>query len=126
MPIETVKEQQSEETDEHAKFMAQCLESGKTMEQCAAKWKQKQGGETQGAQAESIVALRKKLVEVEAQLVKMEKQQKRKAATWKEKYEKLHEAVKGAIPVDRVWRSWSIGPQMYVQENLKILLETES
>jgi len=122
-----MKEQQGEETDEHKQFMAQCLEGGKTMEQCVAEWEQKQeGGETQGAQAESIVGLRKKLVEVEAQLVKMEKQQKRKAATWKEKYEKLREAVKGAIPMPRVWKSWTPGPQRYVQENLKILREVES
>jgi hypothetical protein len=127
VPIETVKEQQGEETDEHKQFMAQCLASGKTMEQCAAEWKQKQeGGETQGAQTESLVALRKKLVEVEAALTTMEKQQKRKAASWKEKYERLREAVKGSIPPPRIWKSWTPGPQRYVQENLKILREMES
>lgn len=76
--------------------------------------------------AESLVALRKKLVEVEAQLSKIEKQQKRKAATWKEKFEKLRESVKGAIPPPRIWKSWTPGPQRYVQENLKILREIES
>lgn len=76
--------------------------------------------------AESLVALRKKLVDVEAQLSKIEKQQKRKAATWKEKFEKLRESLKGAIPPPRIWKSWTPGPQRYVQENLKILREIES
>ena len=75
---------------------------------------------------ETIVALRKKLVETEAKLVNIEKQKKREAATWKEKYETLREAVKGAIPPPRIWKSWTPGPQRYVQENLKILREIES
>lgn len=123
----SLKEEQGEETDEQKQFMAQCLESGKTMEQCVAEWKQKQeGGETHGAQAEGIVALRKKLVEVEAALTKMEKQQKRETSSWRERYERLFEAVKGAIPPPRIWKSWTPGPQRYVQENLKILRETVS
>jgi hypothetical protein len=126
VPIETVKEQQGGERDDYQQFMAQCLESGKSMEECVAAWKQRQGSTETEVKAESLIALRKKLVEVEAQLTKMEKQQKRKAATWKEKYEKLREAVKGAIPPPRIWKSWTPGPQRYVQENLKILRESES
>lgn len=128
-----IREQQGEgdqqDSDEYKQFMAQCLESGKTMEECAAAWRQKQGRgetETQGAQTESTVALRKKLVDIEAQLAKIEKQKTREAASWKEKYEKLCESVKGAVPPPRIWKSWTPGPQRYVQENLKILRQTES
>lgn len=75
---------------------------------------------------ETIVTLRKRLVETEAALATIEKQKKRETASWKERYETLREAVKAAIPVNRVWRSWSAGPQRYVQEHLKILREIDS
>ena len=75
---------------------------------------------------ESLVALRKKVVAAEAMVLDIEKRRKREAGMWKEKYEKLREAVKGAIPPPRIWKSWTPGPQRYVQENLKILRDTES
>jgi len=75
---------------------------------------------------ETVVALRKAVVQVEAKMLNIEKKMKREAGSWKEKYEALSEAVKGAIPPPRIWKSWTPGPQRYVQENLKILRESAS
>jgi len=75
---------------------------------------------------ETIVDLRKALVQAEAKVLDIEKKMKREAGSWKEKFEGLREAVKGAIPPPRIWKSWTPGPQRYVQENLKILHESAS
>jgi len=75
---------------------------------------------------ETIVDLRKALVQAEAKVLDIEKKMKREAGSWKEKFETLREAVKGAIPPPRIWKSWTPGPQRYVQENLKILRESAS
>jgi len=75
---------------------------------------------------ETIVALRKAVVQAEAKVLNIEKKMKRETGSWKEKYEHFREAVKGAVPPPRVWKSWTPGPQRYVQENLKILREIES
>jgi predicted nucleic acid-binding Zn-ribbon protein len=80
---------------------------------------------TLGELRESMAGLRRKLVEVETRLAEMEKQGVREEAFWKDKYEELREAVRGAIPPSRVWKSWTLGPQRYVQENLRILREFE-
>jgi chaperonin cofactor prefoldin len=81
---------------------------------------------TSEKQTESIAGLRKRLAEVEARLAEMIKRQVREEASWKNRYEKLRESIRSAIPPSRVWKSWTLGPQRYVQENLKILRETES
>ena len=75
---------------------------------------------------ETIVDLRKALVQAEAKVLDIEKKMKREAGSWKERFEGLREAVKGAIPPPRIWKSWTPGPQRYVQENLKILRESAS
>jgi hypothetical protein len=73
---------------------------------------------------ESIVDLRRKLAQMETQLAEMKKQQTETETSWRRKYEGLWEAVKGAVPPPRIWKSWTLGPQRYVQENLRILRET--
>ena len=75
---------------------------------------------------ETVVSLRKAVVQAEAKVLDIEKKMKREAGSWKERYLKLCEAVKGAIPPPRIWKSWTPGPQRYVQENLKILRESAS
>jgi hypothetical protein len=70
--------------------------------------------------------LRKKLVDIESRLTKVEREKTQESASWKGKHEKLQESVKGAIPPSRIWKSWTPGPQRYVQENLKILRQAES
>jgi hypothetical protein len=75
---------------------------------------------------ESLVSLRKDLVHAEAKLYSIEKQEEQEVTSSKERYARLVEAVKGAIPPPRIWKSWTPGPQRYVQENLKILHESAS
>jgi len=85
-------------------------------------------GEEGGAVSESedVVALRKRIVDLEAKLAESEKVLKQQTESLQKRYADFRKRVESALPPAHIWKAWSPGPQRYVQENLKILRESES
>lgn len=81
-------------------------------------------GEEPPKQGESvtIVDLRKQLVETEARLVDAQRQ----VVAVRGRFRDFYEAIKGTHPVLGVQRSWSLGPQKLIQEQLRVLREFAS
>jgi len=73
-------------------------------------------------ESSGVVALRKQLIETEAKLASSQRQ----AASARASCQRLVEAIKGTHPVIGVQRSWSLGPQKMIAEQLRVMREFES
>jgi len=73
-------------------------------------------------ESEELVALRRRIVETEAELSRVQKE-RLEQAFWREKSQKLCEGIKNTIPPSHIWKAWSPGPQKLIQAQLKLLRE---
>jgi len=85
-----------------------------------------QRGEEGGAVSESedVVALRKRIVDLEAKLAESEKAKTRQTEALKRKYADFRRMVESAIPPSHIWKAWRPGSQMMVQQLLRALRES--
>lgn len=72
-------------------------------------------------ESETVVSLRRQLVEAEARLAEVRKELLAKETAWSKKYNRLVEGIKSSVPQARNWKAWPRGPQMLVQQMLAVL-----
>jgi len=83
-----------------------------------------QRGQEGGTVSESdVVALRKRIVDLEAKLAESEKTKTREIEALKRKYAEFRKRVESAIPPPHIWKAWTPGPQKLVQTQLKVFRE---
>jgi len=68
-------------------------------------------------ESQALVGLRKQLVENQAKLAESQK----RIVDLQQRYQKFYEAIKGTHPVLGVQRSWTRGPQMMIEAQLRVL-----
>ena len=79
------------------------------------------GEESALKESETVVTLRRLLVEAEARLAEARKDLHAQEMAWSKKYDRLAEGIKSSVPQARNWKAWPRGPQMLVQEMLAVL-----
>jgi hypothetical protein len=84
------------------------------------------GEEPNPEESEDLVSVRKKLVEAESQLLEAQKQAKETEKTWTERYGNLKEGFRVTIPPPHIYGAWSQGPKRMIQEQLRVLRESQS
>jgi hypothetical protein len=84
------------------------------------------GEEPNPKESEELVSVRKKLVEAESQLLEAQKQAKETEKAWTEKYGNLKEGFRVTIPPPHIYGAWSQGPKRMIQEQLRVLRESQS
>jgi hypothetical protein len=72
-------------------------------------------------ESETLVAVRKEKVALEARLADTEAKAERETNAAEQKYHALHQKIAESIPYPHIWASWSAGPKRMVQEQLGIL-----
>lgn len=125
VPIEA----QEQQGDDYQAFIKECLASGKTMEQCAAEWKE-QHPEQAEEPKETIEALRAQIEVLTGQKKELQEEL--------EKIKKTSEAIipstvtlppdmipkkaiETVLPPEWIARAWGMGPQRFVQDIKKVL-----
>lgn len=130
----TVQEQQG---DGYQAFISQCMAAGKTMEQCAAEWKE-QHPETS---EESMKDLKETVESLKAQVEVLTEQKN----TLQEELEKAKKqageaiipgnvtpppdmipkkAIEAVLPPNWIARAWGLGPQRFVQDIKRVLRQS--
>jgi len=82
------------------------------------------GYEKQVKESEDLVALRKRIVDLEAKLAESEKTKQQQVEALQQKYDDFRRMVESAIPPSHIWKAWRPGSQMMVQQLLRVLRES--
>jgi len=103
---------------------AHAKESQIVSEVCGEEQPTKEGGNV--SESEDIVALRKKVVDLEAKLAESEKTLKQQTASLQKKHADFRKMIESTIPPSHIWKAWTPGPQKLIQAQLKVLRESLS
>jgi len=76
------------------------------------------------SESDETVALRKKIVDLEAKLAESEKTLKQQTESLQAKYTDFRKMVESTIPPSHIWKAWTPGPQKLIQAQLKVLRES--
>jgi len=77
-------------------------------------------------ESEDAVALRKKIVDLEAKLAESEKTLKQQTQVLQKKHADFRKMIESTIPPSHIWKAWTPGPQKLIQAQLKVLRESQS
>jgi len=133
---ESAQPEPSQTKGEHEKMSTQNEGEPKQSEQTQAQQVEKQeptgveppksenGGTV--SESEDVVALRKKIVDLEAKLAESEKTLKQQTESLQTRYTDFRKMIESTIPPSHIWKSWTPGPQKLIQAQLKVLRESQS